>query len=334
MNYPLHIVNFINSTLIVFVFLSIFSCKRIKTDVYDEDEVATPNHEIASQLLFPEGPIPLSDGSILVVEMARGTLTNISPDGVVTEVSKLGGGPNGAAIGPDGAVYICNNGGLKWIERENMLIPGEAADDYKHGSIQRVHLETKDTETVYTHCNGRRLSAPNDIVFDKKGGMWFTDQGKYFSEYKEHGAIYYAKPDGSYISLQADNLESPNGIGLSPDEKYLYYAETTTGRLYSYEIKDTGKLKQESKKLIVGLPGNQMFDSLSLDIKGNIYVATLINGGITIISPQGEILGHIATGDFLTTSISFLSKKAYITLGATGKLVSIELKNEGLPVNF
>ena len=68
--------------------------------------------ELASGLLFPEGPIAMADGSVILVEIGRGTLTRVTPDGRVQVLADLGGGPNGAAIGPDGAVYVCNNGGF------------------------------------------------------------------------------------------------------------------------------------------------------------------------------------------------------------------------------
>src|SRR3989454_8782118 len=73
--------------------------------------------EITSGLQFPEGPIALADGSVLVVEIKRGTLTRVAPDGKQTIVATTGGGPNGAAIGPDGLVYVCNNGGFEWHDR-------------------------------------------------------------------------------------------------------------------------------------------------------------------------------------------------------------------------
>ena len=99
-------------------------------------------HEIATGLQFPEGPIAMDDGSILLVEIARGTLSRVHPDGRVEVVADCGGGPNGAAIGPDGAVYLCNNGGFAWRRVEGMLLPGVQSDDYVGGSIQRVDLES------------------------------------------------------------------------------------------------------------------------------------------------------------------------------------------------
>ena len=86
--------------------------------------------ELATGLQFPEGPIAMDDGSVLLVEIARGTLTRVRADGLVQVVADLGGGPNGAAIGPDGAVYVCNNGGFQWhTEADGCLRPvGQAQD--------------------------------------------------------------------------------------------------------------------------------------------------------------------------------------------------------------
>src|SRR5258707_6805738 len=110
--------------------------------------------ELANGLQFPEGPIALADGSVLVVEIKRGTLTRVSPDGRTSIVATTGGGPNGAAVGPDGKVYVCNNGGFEWHEIGPFLLPGNQPADYAGGSIQRVDLATGAVETLYRECGG------------------------------------------------------------------------------------------------------------------------------------------------------------------------------------
>src|SRR4029077_20537120 len=96
--------------------------------------------ELASGLQFPEGPVALDDGSVLVVEIKGGTLTRVAPDGTKTVVAETGGGPNSAAIGPDGKVYVCNNGGFEWHDLGGLLLPGNQPRDYSGGRIQRVDL--------------------------------------------------------------------------------------------------------------------------------------------------------------------------------------------------
>src|SRR6185369_6985541 len=135
----------------------------------------------------------------------------------------LGGGPNGAALGPDGAMYICNNGGrFQFNEVDGNLFPGPRPDTHRGGMIQRVDLETHAVSTVYDSCDGRALHAPNDIVFDREGGFWFTDYGTG----NDDGAIFYALPGGTHITRWIDRLPAPNGIGLSPDGNALYVANT------------------------------------------------------------------------------------------------------------
>ncbi len=174
---------------------------------------------IADGLKFPEGPIAMPDSSIILVEIARGTLTRITPDGKKEIVAEPGGGPNGAAIGPDGACYICNNGGFEWHDRDGLLFPGDIAKDYSGGRIERVDLKTGKVEKLYTECNGIPLNGPNDIVFDKSGGFWFTDLGKGRGRTQDRGGLYYAKPDGSSIKEVVFPITSPNGVGLSPTRR-------------------------------------------------------------------------------------------------------------------
>src|ERR1700719_1369316 len=95
---------------------------------------------LAEGLQFPEGPVALADGSVLLVEIAAGTLTRIANDGTKSIAAKTGGGPNGAAIGPDGKGYIANNGGFEWHREGGHIRPLTQARDYSGGRLQRVAL--------------------------------------------------------------------------------------------------------------------------------------------------------------------------------------------------
>ena len=180
------------------------------------------------------------------------------------------------------------------------------------------------------------MRGPNDIVFDAKGGFWFTDHGKNRPRDKDRTGVYYAQPDGSAIEEVIFPLEAPNGIGLSPEEDKLYVAETPTGRLWSFDIETPGKLSG-ARKMMAQISDYHMFDSLAVDSVGNICVATLIQGGITVHSPDGANAELIPMPDILTTNICFGGedlKTAFITLSSSGRLVSVPWDTAGLPLNF
>ncbi len=296
---------------------------------------------IATGLQFPEGPVAMEDGSILVAEIRGGRVTRVSPDGALATVADCKGGPNGLAIGPDGAVYVCNNGG-------NTYVPGHfaaigPARDYGGGSIQRIDPDTGRVETLYTHCGEHRLSAPNDLVFDKHGGMYFTDFGKKHARHRDHGAIYYARPDGSGISQVAYQVAAANGVGLSPAGDVLYVAETETARLWAFDIVGPGQIKAHpypsphGGRLVCGLPGYQRLDSMAIDEEGNICIGTLITGVVTVISPDGRDVRTVQMPDMYVTNICFGGgdmKTAFMTLSSSGQLVSMPWETAGLRLNF
>jgi gluconolactonase len=299
--------------------------------------------EIAQGLRFPEGPIAMPDGSLIVVEVAGGRLTRIAADGTRTVAAETGGGPNGAAIGPDGRCYVCNNGGFTWRERDGAMLPSGTAKDYVSGSIQAVDLTTGAVQVLYTHCGEQKLNGPNDIVFDRAGGFWFTDHGHAHGRHRDRGAVYYALPDGSLIREAIYPLEMPNGIVLSPDEKTLYVAETVTGRLWSWSLEAPGLIAKRprnvlggSGQLVFGLGGFQLFDSMAVDAAGNIHVGT-VPSGISVISPDGRLIEQIAMPEHFATNLCFGGADldtAYVTLSSTGRVVSMKSRYRGLALNF
>src|SRR3954452_3171944 len=122
---------------------------------------------LATDLEFPEGPVVMPDGSVVLVEIRGKRLTRVWPDGRKEVIAEIPGGPNGAALGPDGKIYICNNGGFRWIPTGKMIMPGPQPEDYQGGSIQRIDLQSGKLETVVTKCGGHDLRGPNDLVFDR-----------------------------------------------------------------------------------------------------------------------------------------------------------------------
>jgi gluconolactonase len=304
----------------------------------------SPLTEVASDLLFPEGPIAMPDGSVIVVEMLGPRLTRVLPDGTKEIIAEIPGGPNGAAIGPDGAVYLCNNGGcFTEVLLDGRRYPGPwSKDRYIGGRIQRVDLGTGAVTDLYTECDGWPLRAPNDLVFDEHGGFYFTDHG--YAEVEARTAhqtgIYYAAADGSSIREVVFPAASPNGIGLSPDGRTLYWAETMNGRLLRRDVVAPGQVAPaafDDSNCLHGFPGLQLLDSLAVDSAGNVCVGTLVNGGISVVSPDGELVEFVPVDDMLATNICFGGDDlttAYITASTTGRLLRTTWPRPGLPLPY
>jgi gluconolactonase len=299
---------------------------------------------VTTGLKFPEGPIACADGTVLVIEIEGTRLIRVHPDGRQDVVATLGGGPNGAAIGPDGKCYVCNNGGFNWVhEADGFHRPHGRADDYVKGGIQRVDLDTGAVEWLYTHCDGNPIMGPNDIVFDDEGGFWFTDHGKTYGRVMDRGYLFYARSDGSFIREATAGLVTPNGVGLSPDGKTVYASETETGRLWAWPITGPGEVAKapwpspNGGKFIGGPTGYQRFDSMAVEANGNICVATLVTGGITVFSPDGERLEYHEASEPYCTNICFGGpdlRTAYITLSGYGTLIAVDWPRPGLRLAY
>jgi gluconolactonase len=299
---------------------------------------------VTEGLRFPEGPIAMNDGSIILTEIEGGVLTRVTPDGRKETVSEVGGGPNGAAIGPDGAIYVTNNGGsFEFLKNDGLNIPGPTPPTHKGGYIQRVDIKTGKVEEVYgpNACAGGRLNGPNDLVFDKTGGFWFTDHGKPVDDILNYGGLYYAKADGSHIVRARGHMISPNGVGLSPDEKVVYVADTSLGRLWAHDISEPGVLNAAGLggpgRVVHNLQGGQLLDSLAVEAGGRVCVATILNGGITAFEPDGSGTEHYPFPDIITTNICFGGADmmdAWVTCSSTGKLFRCRWPQPGLKLNF
>lgn len=303
-------------------------------------------------LQFPEGPVELADGSVAVVELRGSRVTRVLADGQKVLLAHTGGGPNGMAWGPKNKLFICNNGGSKFP-------PGSVhsvgpADDYVGGSIQVLDPETGIVTTLYTECEGRQLSSPNDLVFDSEGGFYFTDAGKNHGRSRTTGSLYYALADGSCIREVAHPVTTPNGIGLSPDGRELYFSETETGRVWAFHIDSPGTLTKHpfpcppeasyvtaahGARLILGFGGYVRADSFAVDSEGNLCIGTLGTSMLKVISPQGDLLRELVLPDSNVTNVCFggpALRTAYITvsLSTNGKLVAVDWPVPGLRLNY
>jgi gluconolactonase len=322
----------------------------------------SPFREVASGLGYPEGPVCCPDGSVLVVEISAGCLSRIAPDGTRSVVAQLGGGPNGAAVGPDGAVYVCNNGGFEIVRIGAIQVALNQPADYSGGRIERVAQDGTHT-TLYTNfpvplpegATANLLRSPDDLVFDSAGNFWFTDWGKTRERNRDVTGIYYAKPDGSSITEMVFPLQSPNGIGLSPNEDRLYVVESFTRRILYWELSAPGTFKKNPKTLdgsyllTAKIPFEACLDSMAVDEQGNVYVASFLphgadpdtRGGITVVSPDGKILEWIEvdidTPDPFPSNVCFGGPNRttmYATLSGTGRLIACDVRIPGARLAF
>ena len=223
-----------------------------------------------------------------------------------------------------------------------MLFPEGTPDDYAGGRIERVDLMTGEFEAIYSECDGNRLNGPNDIVFDDHGGFWFTDTGKLWSRRTTRGGLYYAHADGSRIVEVLYPLEFPNGVALSPEQDRIYFCETLNGRLWGYPLAGPGQIDGPAipgnpENLIYAPGGFIGFDSMAVDRAGNVCQATLFQGGVSIVTPDGELSEFLSLPDPLVTNICFGSEDlstAYVTLSGTGQLIKMPWPGPGLPLPY
>jgi gluconolactonase len=308
---------------------------------------------LADGLNFTEGPVALDDGSVLVAEIRSGTIARVASDGTVRRIATTGGGPNGEAVGPEGKLYVCNNGGFTWSVLENgLVVPGAALarggnqpPDYRGGSIQIVDIETGSVHDLYTECAGHQLKGPNDIVFDTHAGFYFTDSGKRRDRDMDYGGLYYAKADGSEIREIAYPLLLANGVGMSPEGDRVYVAETVTARVWWWEVETPGHLALGTgpgvggAQLLCTLNDYELIDSFAVEAEGNLCLATLNRGAITVVSPAGRVIDvvDVADDDPIVTNICFGGddlRTAYITSAGRGRVYRADWPRPGLRLNY
>ena len=299
---------------------------------------------LGSGLGFPEGPVVRDDGSVLVVDIDGGCVVRLA-GGEPAVVASPGGGPNGMAIGPDGHAYVANNGGFLWSDvGDGIRIPIDRATHtneppgFEGGWLERIDLATGAVTVLHDSVDGRRLRGPNDLLFDEVGGIWFTDHGKGRQASVDRGGLYYVPPDGRGVQQVAFPLLGPNGVGLSPDDRRVYAAETHTGRLWAWDLAGPGEVRPADGSLAVRHGGTCVvatpfsFDSLAVEEDGRIVIGAIGDGLVVVTPDGGELEVHPIAGD-VTTNIAFGGpdrRRAVVTLSRSGRVVEATWPRPGL----
>jgi gluconolactonase len=299
---------------------------------------------VTDKLVYPEGPIAMSDGSVILVDIADESLKRVLPDGAVEVIASIPGGPNGAALGPDGLIYVCNHGGVDWIDvQDGRLRSGPQRAGYRGGGVDVVDPRTGGVERLYDRCGDHMLRGPNDLVFDGGGGFWFTDMGKRRQRDMDLGAVYWAASDGSEIREVISGLISPNGIALSPDGRTLYVAETYTGRIWSWTIEGPGHVRKlawpspAGGALFASPGGRARFDGLAVTQSGTVCAAALDLCAILEFRGHGSPCIVHPVPDLLVTNLCFGGadmRTCYATLSHQARLVSWEWHEPGLKLHY
>ena len=186
-------------------------------------------------------------------------------------------------------------------------------------------------ETIIDKYEGKRFNSPNDAVYDSQGNLYFTDppyglEGNMNDPTKEidfQGVYRYSK-DGQ-LSLIADKITRPNGIGFSPDEKTLYVASSDPDKAIwvAFELNEDGAVVNE--RLFydgTGSEGKGLPDGLKVDKKGNIWATG--PGGVWVFNPAGKVLGKIKTGE-ATSNCAFDTDQKTLYMTCDDYLMRIKL---------
>lgn len=252
-------------------------------------------------VLNPEGPVALPDGSWLVVEgsSTRGCVTHLSRDGKLRRTVRKTGRPNGLAVDGNGAIWVAES---------------------KMPSLLRLTMDGE-CRIVAEHCNGDPFLFPNDLCFGPDGAIYLTDSGVHIDSFAPNnsirpdyldvaydGRVYRVDPETGVVSLVDRGLKFTNGIAFGPDHR-LYVNETLTGNIYRYGWQD-GKIvtpREFYGNVIrpdapLGWKGP---DGMAFDETGLLYVAVFGQGDVTVLGTDGSVVNRIRTRGMLPTNLAF-----------------------------
>ena len=229
----------------------------------------------------PEGPAFHRDGSLYFVNWLTSSIVRLAPDGSHAELVNTGGIPAGLAFHPDGTLYVADEG------------------DQWHG-VLRVSPTGRITPWITEH-QGKPLNGANDLVFDSRGVLYFSDPWR-SSVQNPIGGFYRAFPDGRLEQLDT-GLAFPNGVAISADDHTVYLAETGHNRVLRYSVSEDGRVG--AREVFAELRDGNGPDGMAFDAAGNLYVAHYSASRVDVFSPAGDQILEIPVPGPNVTNVAF-----------------------------
>lgn len=313
-------IQYVNKTVFVILLSGCLSSPLVKAQ----------EAEVVTELAFTEGPTVDRQGNIYFTDMMTQRILKYDTTGALTTFRNNSGVANGMMIDPQGRLVVCESGEF---ERLGVKVTGKPR-------VTRTDLTTGVVEVLADSYNGKPLDRPNDVSIDSKGRLYFTDI--------PGSAVYRIDAPGKIVRiLSAPDIQRPNGIQISPDDKKLYLVEANqeaggARMIRSYDLLADGTVT--NMKVHYNFYPGRSADGMSIDVEGNLYASagmsqargtaeTLDNKpGIYVISPAGKLINFIPIAENYITNNAFGGadmKTLYITAGKT--LYNVRTEIAGLP---
>ena len=220
---------------------------------------------------FTEGPVGAADGGLYFTDLRANVIYRLNPSGGIDVFRDKTGAANGLAFDRGGNLFAAEGEGQRVIRIDS------------RGAVATVATQT---------ALGQTLRRPNDLIVDRRGGIYVTDPGPH--GHQGNAFVYYIRPDARVL-LVSDDIRQPNGLTLTRDEKILLVADTLGNIVFAFDVQADGSLiNRRPFANLRGIPRGKpsIADGIALDSAGRLYVATVT--GVQVFDAGGSYLGTVA----------------------------------------